>query len=95
MVDDGFLSRLDLAFSRDQARRIYVQNRMIDRGAQLWGWLQDGAHVYVCGDATNMAAGVDTALSAIIQTHGRLSAEAARDYKRELVASKRYLRDVY
>lgn len=95
MVSDGFLSRLDLAFSRDQARRIYVQNKMIDNGAQLWGWLQDGAHLYVCGDAETMAAGVDSALSAIIATHGRLSAEAAHDYKRELVATKRYLRDVY
>lgn len=95
MVTDGFLSRLDLAFSRDQARRIYVQNKMIDNGAQLWSWLQEGAHVYVCGDATSMAAGVDSALSTIIATHGRLSDEAAHDYKRELVATKRYLRDVY
>nr|WP_233211524.1 flavodoxin domain-containing protein [Mycobacterium sp. shizuoka-1] len=95
MVTDGFLNRLDLAFSRDQAKRIYVQNKMIEAGAQLWRWLQDGAHLYVCGDAAAMAAGVDSALSAIIATHGRLSTEAARDYKRELVATKRYLRDVY
>ncbi|AQT82840.1 molybdopterin oxidoreductase [Mycolicibacterium litorale] len=95
MVSDGFLSRLDLAFSRDQKARIYVQNKMIDNGAQLWGWLRDGAHLYVCGDATSMAAGVDSALSTIITTHGRLSAEAAHDYKRELIAAKRYVRDVY
>lgn len=95
MVSDGFLSRLDLAFSRDQAKRIYVQNKMIDNGALLWSWLQDGAHLYVCGDATGMATGVDAALSTIIATHGRLSAEATHDYKRELVATKRYLRDVY
>jgi len=95
MVTDGFLSRLDLAFSRDQRRRIYVQDRMIDNGAQLWAWLQDGAHLYVCGDAATMARDVDTALEEIIATHGHLSAEAARDYKRELVADKRYLRDVY
>ena len=95
MVNDGFLSRLDLAFSRDQSRRIYVQNKMIDSGARLWGWLQDGAHVYVCGDAATMAAGVDAALTSIIRTHGRFNAEQARDYKRELVAAKRYLRDVY
>ncbi|WP_431232271.1 molybdopterin-dependent oxidoreductase [Mycolicibacterium psychrotolerans] len=95
MVADGFLSRLDLAFSRDQAKRIYVQNKMIDNGALLWGWLQDGAHLYVCGDANGMATGVDAALSTIIATHGRLDAEAAHDYKRELVATKRYLRDVY
>ncbi|WP_264006226.1 bifunctional nitrate reductase/sulfite reductase flavoprotein subunit alpha [Mycolicibacterium sphagni] len=95
MVSDGFLSRLDLAFSRDQAKRIYVQNKMIDRGALLWSWLQDGAHVYVCGDATTMAAGVDAALNTIIGKHGLLDPERAREYKRELVATKRYLRDVY
>ena len=95
MVTDGFLNRLDLAFSRDQRKRIYVQDKMIDKGAQLWAWLQDGAHLYVCGDAATMARDVDTALDTIIGTHGHLSAEDARDYKRELVASKRYLRDVY
>ncbi len=95
MVTDGLLNRLDLAFSRDQDRRIYVQNKMIDNGAQLWAWLQDGAHLYVCGDAAGMATGVDSALGAIITTHGRLDAEAAHHYKRELVAAKRYLRDVY
>ncbi|WP_445170191.1 molybdopterin-dependent oxidoreductase [Mycolicibacterium sp. Dal123E01] len=95
MVTDGFLNRLDLAFSRDQRRRIYVQDRMIDNGAQLWAWLQDGARLYVCGDAATMARDVDTALEEIIATHGHLSAEAAHDYKRELMADKRYLRDVY
>ena len=95
MVDDGFLSRLDLAFSRDQSRRVYVQHKMTERGADLWRWLQDGAHFYVCGDATRMAADVDAALLAIIRKHGSLSAEAANDYKKELVATKRYVRDVY
>jgi NADPH-dependent sulfite reductase flavoprotein alpha-component len=95
MVDDGFLTWLDLAFSRDQSRRIYVQDRMIDSAVRLWNWLQDGAHIYVCGDAANMAVGVDAAISTIVQTHGRMDAEQARDYKRELVASKRYLREVY
>lgn len=95
MVSDGLLNRIDLAFSRDQAKRIYVQHRMIDKGAQLWAWLQDGARVYVCGDATTLATGVDTALTAIIRNHGRLSASATHDYKRELIATKRYLRDVY
>jgi NADPH-dependent sulfite reductase flavoprotein alpha-component len=95
MATDGFLNRLDLAFSRDQRRRIYVQHNMIDKGAQLWAWLQDGAHLYVCGDAATMARDVDAALETIIGTHGHLSPEAARDYKRELVADKRYLRDVY
>ncbi|QEM47077.1 bifunctional nitrate reductase/sulfite reductase flavoprotein subunit alpha [Mycolicibacterium grossiae] len=95
MVDDGLLNRLDLAFSRDQAERIYVQHKMTDYGADVWRWLEDGAHVYVCGDATRMARDVDDALLAIIRRHGALSDDAARDYKRELVAAKRYVRDVY
>ena len=95
MTDDGFLSKLDVAFSRDQKDRVYVQHKMLDNGAELWTWLQDGAHLYVCGDASRMAKDVDTALTSIIEKHGRLSAEGAHDYKRELVASKRYLRDVY
>ncbi|MDH6195085.1 sulfite reductase (NADPH) flavoprotein alpha-component [Mycobacterium frederiksbergense] len=95
MVGDGSLSRLDLAFSRDQADRVYVQHKMLDYGADVWRWLDDGAHFYVCGDASRMAKGVDTALSAILRTHGGMSEDAARDYKRELVAEKRYVRDVY
>jgi sulfite reductase alpha subunit-like flavoprotein len=95
MVRDGLLNRLDLAFSRDQADRVYVQHKMLDYGADVWRWLGDGAHFYVCGDANRMAKDVDAALTAIIREHGRLSGEAAHDYKRELVASKRYVRDVY
>ena len=95
MVSDGFLNRLDLAFSRDQAQRIYVQHKMLDYGADVWRWLEDGAHVYVCGDATRMAKDVDDALTAIIRTHGGMNDEAARAYKRELVGEKRYVRDVY
>ncbi|ANI40550.1 bifunctional nitrate reductase/sulfite reductase flavoprotein subunit alpha [Mycolicibacterium vaccae] len=95
MVDDGFLNRLDLAFSRDQPQRVYVQHRMLDYGADLWRWLDDGAHFYVCGDATRMARDVDDALTEIIRVHGAMNAEAARDYKREMVAEKRYVRDVY
>ena len=95
MVNDGLLSHLDLAFSRDQKQRIYVQHKMIDHGAQLWRWLEDGAHFYVCGDASRMAKDVDTALTDIIRTHGGMSEERAHDYKRGLVADKRYVRDVY
>lgn len=95
MARDGFLNRLDLAFSRDQADRVYVQHKMIDRGADVWRWLDDGAHLYVCGDASRMAKDVDTALTTIIETHGGMSHERAHDYKRELVAEKRYVRDVY
>jgi sulfite reductase (NADPH) flavoprotein alpha-component len=95
MADDGLLNRLDLAFSRDQAQRVYVQHKMLDYGADVWRWLEDGAHFYVCGDASRMAKDVDDALHEIIRTHGGMSVEAARDYKRELVAEKRYVRDVY
>ncbi|MFG1931999.1 molybdopterin-dependent oxidoreductase [Mycobacterium sp. NPDC048908] len=95
MVRDGFLNRLDLAFSRDQADRVYVQHKMLDYGADVWRWLDDGAHFYVCGDASRMAKDVDAALTSIIRRHGSMSDEDAHDYKRELVASKRYVRDVY
>lgn len=95
MVDDGFLNRLDLAFSRDQPKRVYVQHKMLDYGADVWRWLDDGAHFYVCGDAARMARDVDDALTDIIRTHGGMSADAARDYNREMVAEKRYVRDVY
>lgn len=95
MVADGLLNHLDLAFSRDQASRIYVQHKMLDAGAELWRWMEDGAHFYVCGDATRMARDVDDALMKIIRKYGSMSAEAAHDYKKELVATKRYVRDVY
>ncbi len=95
MVDDGFLNRLDLAFSRDQAQRVYVQHKMLDYGADVWRWLEAGAYFYVCGDAGRMAREVDEALTEIIRSHGGMNMESARDYKRELVAEKRYLRDVY
>ncbi len=95
MVRDGFLNRLDLAFSRDQADRVYVQHKMRDYGADVWRWLDDGAHFYVCGDATRMAKDVDAALTSIISKHGGMSHEKAHNYKRELVADKRYVRDVY
>ncbi|HEY5842110.1 MAG TPA: molybdopterin dinucleotide binding domain-containing protein, partial [Mycobacterium sp.] len=95
MVADGFLNHLDLAFSRDQRNRVYVQHKMIDAGAQVWRWLEDGAHFYVCGDAGRMAKDVDAALTTIVRTHGAMSEEAAYDYKREMVAEKRYVRDVY
>ncbi len=95
MVDDGFLNRLDLAFSRDQPQRVYVQHKMLDYGADVWRWLEDGANFYVCGDATRMAKDVDDALTEIIRTHGNMSSDAARDFKREMVAEKRYVRDVY
>ena len=95
MVRDGFLNRLEVAFSRDQAKRVYVQHKMLDYGADVWRWLDDGAHFYVCGDASRMAKDVDAALTSIIEKHGRMSHEKAHEYKKELVADKRYVRDVY
>ena len=95
MFRDGFLNRLDLAFSRDQRERIYVQHRMVEHGAQLWAWLQDGAHFYVCGDASRMARDVDDTLLHIAQVHGKLDEDAALAYRKRLTAEKRYVRDVY
>jgi sulfite reductase alpha subunit-like flavoprotein len=95
MVGDGLLNRLDLAFSRDQADRVYVQHKMLDYGADVWRWLDEGAHFYVCGDATRMAKDVDATLTAIIRRYGSMSEDNAHDYKRDLVAAKRYVRDVY
>jgi sulfite reductase (NADPH) flavoprotein alpha-component len=94
-LKDGRLNRLDLAFSRDQARKIYVQDRLRERAADLWTWLQGGASLYVCGDATRMAPDVHAALRDVAQQQGGLDAEAAEAWLAELAATKRYLRDVY
>ncbi|HEY5040738.1 MAG TPA: sulfite reductase subunit alpha [Verrucomicrobiae bacterium] len=91
----GFLTRLDLAFSRDQAGKIYVQDRMIENAAELWSWLDAGAHFYVCGDASRMAKDVDAALHKIIETAGGKSADDAKAYVAKLKSDKRYQRDVY
>ena len=95
MQTDGFLARLDTAFSRDQAQKIYVQDRMIENATEIWSWLQEGGYFYVCGDAKRMAKDVDTALHKIAETAGGLSAEQAVDYVKQLKTEKRYLRDVY
>ncbi|MFT0168635.1 molybdopterin-dependent oxidoreductase [Paraburkholderia mimosarum] len=95
MHKDGHLDRLDLAFSRDQSDKIYVQDRMREQGAQLWAWLQEGAHVYVCGDASRMAKDVDAALREVVSGHGGMSAAAANEYVSALGREKRYVRDVY
>ena len=93
----GKLQRLDLAFSRDQSYRIYVQHRMMEASKELWSWLQRGAYFYVCGDARHMAKDVHQALIDIAQKEGGLSAEAAAEYVNVTLmkAEKRYLRDVY
>ena len=95
MQRDGLLTQLSLAFSRDQAQKVYVQDRMREQGAQLWAWLQDGAHFCVCGDASRMAKDVDQALRDIAQQHGGLSADQARAHVQQLASDKRYVRDVY
>jgi sulfite reductase (NADPH) flavoprotein alpha-component len=91
----GLLTRLDLAFSRDTAQKIYVQDRMLEQGADLWQWLQDGAYFYVCGDAKKMAPDVDRALQQIAITHGGRSPDQAKEWTQQLAKEKRYLRDVY
>jgi len=92
---DGTLSRLDTAFSRDQAQKIYVQDRMRDHQADLWRWLQEGGHLYVCGDASRMARDVDTALRSIASQEGGLTEAQARDWIVSLARQGRYQRDVY
>ncbi|SPM41878.1 FdhF, partial [Mycobacterium numidiamassiliense] len=95
MYADGFLTELDLAFSRDQQEKVYVQHLMRKRGAELWAWLQDGAQVYVCGTADPMAKDVHRALCDIVAEHGKLDPDAAKAYVQSLGAEKRYHRDVY
>ncbi len=92
---DGILTKLDLAWSRDQKEKIYVQNLMVKNGAELWSWLGNGAAFYVCGDASRMAKDVDQALLKVAEEHGKLSPEDASAYIAQMKKEKRYLRDVY
>jgi sulfite reductase (NADPH) flavoprotein alpha-component len=87
--------RLDLAFSRDQDYKIYVQHKMWERGEELYQWLEHGAYLYVCGDAQRMAKDVEAMLQAIVQEFGKKEAQAAKEYIKHLRQQKRYLRDVY
>ena len=91
----GTLARIDLAFSRDRHRPAYVQHRICEAGAVLHDWIEGGATVYVCGDAARMAPDVDRALADVMERHGGMSAEAAREHLSALGAEGRYLRDVY
>lgn len=91
----GLLTRLDTAFSRDQVQKIYVQDRMRERARELWSWLEDGAHLYLCGDATSMAKDVEIALHEIVAEEGGLDAEGAEAYVRALKKNHRFVRDVY
>ncbi|MGB3698990.1 MAG: bifunctional nitrate reductase/sulfite reductase flavoprotein subunit alpha [Gordonia sp. (in: high G+C Gram-positive bacteria)] len=94
-LESGLLTRLDLAFSRDQPEKVYVQDRMRDAAAEIWAWLRRGAYVYVCGDAAQMARDVDDRLRAIVAEHGRLSPSGAGAFVQALAADGRYVRDVY
>jgi sulfite reductase (NADPH) flavoprotein alpha-component len=92
---DGVLTKLDVAFSRDQAEKVYVQDRIRENAKELYAWLEEGASFCVCGDASRMALDVDKALHDVIAQEGGLSEEAAAEYVKQLKADKRYLRDVY
>ena len=94
-VADGILSKLTTAFSRDGDEKVYVQHRMLQHAAELWAWLNDGGHFYVCGDAKRMAKDVDNALHQIIAQQGQMSDEDARAYVKQMSANGRYQRDVY
>jgi sulfite reductase (NADPH) flavoprotein alpha-component len=91
----GLLTRLDTAFSRDQEHKVYVQHRLLEHAAELWAWLDDGAHIYVCGDAERMARDVDRGLGYILAKEGRMEPAAAKAYLARLSAEGRYQRDVY
>ena len=91
----GALTKLDVAFSRDQPEKIYVQHRMLEKSQELYAWLQEGAHFYVCGDASRMAHDVHEALISIVEKEGKLSRQDAEAYVEELKKAKRYQRDVY
>lgn len=92
---EGILNKLSLAFSRDQAEKIYVQNRMLEQADELYSWLEEGAYFYICGDAKRMAKDVDAALHKIVESSGEKSPEEAAAYVEELKKSKRYRKDVY
>jgi sulfite reductase (NADPH) flavoprotein alpha-component len=86
---------MDVAFSRDGAAKIYVQHRMLEQAKDLYAWLEDGAHLYVCGDAKALAPDVHETLIQIVAEQGGKTREAAEDHVRSLVAAHRYQRDVY
>ncbi|MBT1583622.1 diflavin oxidoreductase [Curtobacterium flaccumfaciens] len=95
LQEQGVLDRLDLAFSRDQAEKVYVQTRMLERSVELFDWLEDGGHVYVCGDASRMAKDVEAALLQVIRTGRGRGEDDAQAYLADMRRAKRYVRDVY
>ncbi|EGR0495133.1 assimilatory sulfite reductase (NADPH) flavoprotein subunit [Vibrio cholerae] len=94
-LKSGVLNRLDVAFSRDQNEKVYVQHRLLEQAELVWQWLQEGAYFYVCGDASRMAKDVHQALITVVEQQGGLNREQAEEYVSELRKAKRYQRDVY
>ncbi|QGX90735.1 NADPH-dependent assimilatory sulfite reductase flavoprotein subunit [Tatumella sp. TA1] len=94
-VKQGLLTRIDLAWSRDQAEKVYVQDKLREHGEEVWRWIEQGAHIYVCGDATRMAKDVENTLLAIIAEYGGMDTESADEYLSDLRIARRYQRDVY
>ncbi|MTC46255.1 NADPH-dependent assimilatory sulfite reductase flavoprotein subunit [Providencia sp. wls1922] len=94
-VKDGLLTHISLAWSRDQAEKVYVQDKLREQGSEVWDWIQQGAHIYVCGDANRMAKDVEQALLDVISEHGHMDEEQADDFLSELRVMRRYQRDVY
>ncbi|HET7580245.1 MAG TPA: assimilatory sulfite reductase (NADPH) flavoprotein subunit [Bacillales bacterium] len=94
-LEEGVLSRMDVAFSRDKAEKVYVQHRMLEKGRELYQWLQEGANVYVCGDEKHMARDVHDTLAAILSQEGNMTREKAEIYLTDMRKQKRYQRDVY
>ncbi|SLM64337.1 MULTISPECIES: NADPH-dependent assimilatory sulfite reductase flavoprotein subunit [Dickeya] len=94
-VKDGVLTRIDLAWSRDQAHKVYVQDKIRENGAEVWRWIQEGAHIYVCGDANRMAKDVEKALIEVVAQYGGMDGEQADEFLSELRLERRYQRDVY
>jgi len=94
-VKDGLLTNISLAWSRDQAQKVYVQDKLREQGEEVWRWIEDGAHIYVCGDANHMARDVEHALLDIISQYGNMDSESADEFLSELRVERRYQRDVY
>ncbi|MEL0660203.1 assimilatory sulfite reductase (NADPH) flavoprotein subunit [Psychromonas arctica] len=94
-LKSGLLTKMDVAFSRDQAEKIYVQDRLKENASEVFAWLERGAHLYICGDANRMAKDVHQTMLDIIAEHGKLSTEQAEDYLKSLRSNKRYQKDVY
>ncbi|WP_034457484.1 NADPH-dependent assimilatory sulfite reductase flavoprotein subunit [Buttiauxella noackiae] len=94
-VKDGLLTNIDLAWSRDQEHKIYVQDKLREKGAELWSWINEGAHIYVCGDANRMAKDVEQALLEVVAEFGGMDTETADEFLSELRVERRYQRDVY